>query len=73
MEKAEIKEIAKIRAEKICNGKFPIEYTREQVAKHTTDDFIAGYEYAENQIKALSAIKRGLEKSLDECPKTTLK
>ncbi len=29
-------------AERVCNGEFPIEYTKEQVVKHTKNDFIAG-------------------------------
>lgn len=33
---------AKKYAERVCNGKFPIQYTREQVVKHTISDFIAG-------------------------------
>jgi hypothetical protein len=33
-------------AEKVCNGQFPIEYTREQVVKHTKNDFIAGVKHA---------------------------
>jgi hypothetical protein len=29
-------------SERVCNGKFPIEYTREQVVNHTKNDFIEG-------------------------------
>lgn len=29
-------------AERVCNGEFPIEYTKEQVVKHTKNDFISG-------------------------------
>ena len=29
-------------AEEVCNGQFPIEYTREQVVKHTKNDFMEG-------------------------------
>lgn len=37
-----IEEKAKEYAERVCNGQFPITYTREQVVKHTAIDFIAG-------------------------------
>jgi hypothetical protein len=29
-------------AERVCNGGFPITYTREQAVNHTKGDFIAG-------------------------------
>jgi len=32
-------------AEKVCNGQFPIEYTREQVVKHTKNDFMQGVKH----------------------------
>lgn len=32
-------------AESVCNGKFPIEYTRDQVINHTKNDFISGAKY----------------------------
>jgi hypothetical protein len=41
-ESKSIQEIAIEYAERVCNGQFPITYTREQVVKHTADDFIAG-------------------------------
>ena len=39
---AELKEAAISYAEESCNGQFPIEYAREQVVKHTKNDFIEG-------------------------------
>ena len=72
-EPVELQERAKEYAERVCNGSFPIEYTREQVVKHTANDFIAGFNFRQpeieslqNQSKVLSAIKNGLEKSLSE-------
>ena len=32
-------------AEKVCNGQFPIEYTRDQVVKHTKNDFMQGVKH----------------------------
>jgi hypothetical protein len=32
-------------AKKVCNGQFPIEYTREQVVKHTKNDFMEGVKH----------------------------
>jgi hypothetical protein len=37
-----IKQNASEYAELVCNGDFPITYTREQVVNHTKGDFIAG-------------------------------
>lgn len=36
-----IEEKAKLYAERVCSGNFPIEYSREQVVKHTANDFMA--------------------------------
>lgn len=44
---------AKEYAERVCNGQFPITYTREQVVKHTASDFVAGAEYASHQVQQL--------------------
>lgn len=41
----EMKDYAEARAERICNGEFPITYTRDQVVQHTIDDFIDGAEW----------------------------
>ena len=41
-----IEEKAKLYAERVCNGNFPIEYSKEQVAKHTANDFMAGFKCA---------------------------
>jgi hypothetical protein len=32
-------------AESVCNGEFPIEYTRDQVVKHTKNDFLSGVKH----------------------------
>lgn len=45
MEQELLKKTANDYAERVCNGTFPIEYTREQVVKHTSNDFIAGVEF----------------------------
>lgn len=45
----EMKEYAEARAERVCNGEFPITYTREQVIKHTVDDFIAGADWMDDK------------------------
>jgi hypothetical protein len=52
-------------AEMVCNGQFPITYTREQVVSHTAGDFNAGVEAYRNHIlgvlqENLDAAKRGL-------------
>jgi hypothetical protein len=39
------KEAANEYAELVCSGQFPIEYTRDQVVKHTANDFLAGINY----------------------------
>lgn len=31
-------------AERVCNGEFPITYSREQVVKHTANDFQSGWD-----------------------------
>ncbi len=31
-------------AERVCNGQFPITYSREQVVKHTANDFQSGWD-----------------------------
>lgn len=36
---------SKLRSERVCNGQFPIEYTREQVVKMTHEDFMDGVKY----------------------------
>ena len=48
----DIKQIAIEYAERSCNGEFPITYTREQVVKHTANDFMAGYNYRPSQVVA---------------------
>jgi hypothetical protein len=40
--KETLEEAAISYAEESCNGQFPIEYAREQVVKHTKNDFIEG-------------------------------
>jgi hypothetical protein len=42
IKKTELKIAANKYAERCCNGQFPIEYTREQVIKHTANDFEEG-------------------------------
>lgn len=39
-----INENATAYAERVCNGDFPITYSREQVVKHTANDFQAGWD-----------------------------
>jgi len=46
MEEKELRTKAFDYAESVCSGGFPIEYTREQVVKHTANDFIQGYNAA---------------------------
>jgi hypothetical protein len=46
-------------AERVCNGEFPIEYTREQVVKHTASDFIAGAQAYQNHV--LKVLKENYE------------
>lgn len=46
----DIEKTAEEYAERVCNGGFPIEYTREQVVKHTKDDFIAGANFIKNKL-----------------------
>lgn len=45
MENKNYKKAAIDYAEKVCNGEFPIEYTREQVVNHTKNDFLAGIKH----------------------------
>ena len=45
MDLEKIKKEASIYAEHVCNGKFPIEYTRDQVVTHTKNDFIEGVKH----------------------------
>jgi hypothetical protein len=40
--KTELEEAGQNYAEEVCNGQFPIEYTRQQVVNHTKNDFIQG-------------------------------
>jgi hypothetical protein len=40
-----IEQAAERYAEETCNGIFPIEYTREQVVKHTKNDFMQGVKH----------------------------
>lgn len=40
-------------AERICNGEFPITYTREQVVRHTAEDYMAGASAFKNQVLAV--------------------
>lgn len=58
-------EIANSYAERVCNGIFPITYTREQVVKHTAGDYLAGMEYFQKYVlgilyENMNAAKRGL-------------
>lgn len=39
-----INENATAYAERVCNGQFPITYSREQVVKHTANDFQNGWD-----------------------------
>jgi hypothetical protein len=43
--KTELEEAGQNYAEEVCNGQFPIEYTRQQVVNHTKNDFIEGAKY----------------------------
>lgn len=54
-----LKGLAKDYAERVCNGQFPIEYTRDKVVTHTEYDFIAGV----NEFKkyVLSVLKENYE------------
>ena len=40
---SELKRISSEYAERVCNGDFPITYSRDQVVNHTANDFIAGW------------------------------
>lgn len=40
--KFDLEKVATEYAERLCNGQFPIEYEKEQVVRHTKDDFIVG-------------------------------
>lgn len=40
---AELKKISREYAERVCNGEFPITYSREQVVNHTDNDFTEGW------------------------------
>lgn len=42
MKEAELKKEAGEYAERVCNGEFPITYSRDQVVSHTSNDFLAG-------------------------------
>ena len=59
--KFELEKVATDYAERVCNGQFPIEYEREQVVRHTKDDFIVGA----NEYKKhfLSVLKENYEAS----------
>ena len=40
---AELKKVSREYAERVCNGEFPITYSREQVVNHTANDFTEGW------------------------------
>lgn len=40
---AELKKVSREYAERVCNGEFPITYSREQVVSHTANDFTEGW------------------------------
>lgn len=40
---AELKKVSREYAERVCNGEFPITYSREQVVSHTANDFSEGW------------------------------
>jgi len=40
---AELKKVSIEYAERVCNGEFPITYSREQVVNHTANDFTEGW------------------------------
>lgn len=40
---AELKKVSREYAERVCNGEFPITYSREQVVNHTANDFAEGW------------------------------
>jgi len=40
--KFNLDQTAKDYAERVCNGEFPITYTRQRVVEHTKNDFITG-------------------------------
>lgn len=46
-------------AERVCNGEFPITYTRDQVVNHTKNDFIAGCNQYMNYV--LNVLKENYE------------
>lgn len=52
-------ELAKIAAdnyaERVCSGEFPIEYTRAQVVKHTSNDFLEGAKWQSTTALPLSS------------------
>jgi hypothetical protein len=48
--KTELEEAAEKYAEEVCNGQFPIEYTRQQVVNHTKNDFIQGAKWQAEKI-----------------------
>jgi hypothetical protein len=48
-----IKQEANEYADRVCNGGFPITYTREQVVTHTEGDFIAGATWFKNKVLAM--------------------
>jgi len=60
-----IEELASNYAESVCNGKFPIEYTREQVVKHTKNDFMegAGKVLKELQLESIPDPKKWVEEN----------
>jgi len=45
MNEGKIEKEANDYAEKVCNGQFPIKYTREQIVKHTKNDFMQGVKH----------------------------
>lgn len=61
-----IEKKAKEYAERSCNGQFPIEYSREQVVKHTTQDFIEGAKAYQTYV--LSVLRENYEGSKDLTP-----
>jgi hypothetical protein len=50
MKKETLEEAAENYAEEVCNGQFPIEYTRQQVVNHTKNDFIQGAKWQQERM-----------------------
>ena len=48
--KHDFEKIANDYAESVCNGQFPIEYTRQQVVKHIKNDFMEGVKHILTQL-----------------------